>query len=200
MKTSSSRGYTIVELMIVVVIIAIGTVIAAASIMEARKNSMLTDVSREVYNLLETARSRALMRNAAVGIIINNPNPHATTISLSESWDTSCNSIAGFGATPPDPLRTNLLVVDLTTGRWQRVTGANIFTSSLTVNGAPSGAGAALCLNRRGRLLVFSGGNWTNVTGSPAFEIRFQRNDGGVNVGVERIIRMEQGGIARIIQ
>jgi prepilin-type N-terminal cleavage/methylation domain-containing protein len=195
-----NTGYTLVELMIVVVVIAIGGTIAAASIMEAQKNSMLTDVVRETYNLLETARSRALMRNVAMGVIINNANPSSTLISLNESWDTSCNMISGVGAAPPDPVLMGLEIVNLAESRWQKASGSNIVTSGLTVNGGAAGSGATLCINRRGRILMLSGGNWTNVTGTPAFEIRFQRQDSGMAVGVERIVRMEQGGIARIVR
>lgn len=194
------RGYTVVELMIVVVIIAIGSVVAAAAIMESRKNSILTDVVRETFNLLETARSRALMRNVAMGIVIDNSNPYATTISLSESWDTSCNRIAGVGAEAPDPLKTNMIVVNLASPTYQSATGTNVYTKSLIVSGAAAGTGTTLCINRRGRLLVLSGGDWTNVAGTPAFEIHFQRSEGGADVGVERIIRMQQGGIARIVR
>jgi len=188
-----------VELMIVLVIIAIGTAVAAASIMEARKNAILTNVARETYNLLETARSRALMRNVAVGIVVNNAVPTATTLALSESWDTSCNRIAGVGTEPVDPLKTNLLLVDLTTSRYRTVTGANVYTKSLLVNGAAAGS-ATLCINRRGRILMLAGADWVNMTVAPAFEIHFQRRDDGVDVGVEKVVQLQQGGVPRIVR
>jgi prepilin-type N-terminal cleavage/methylation domain-containing protein len=198
-KSTRNRGYTIVELMIVVVIIAIGATMAAASIMEARKNSILTSVARETFNLLETARSRALMRNVAVGIVVNNAVPTATTLALSESFDTSCNRIAGVGTEPIDTLKSNMLILDLTFPRYRTVTGANVYTKSLLINGIAS-AGATLCINRRGRVLMLGGSDWVNITTAPAFRITYQRRDDGIDVGVERIVELQQGGVPRIVQ
>jgi prepilin-type N-terminal cleavage/methylation domain-containing protein len=187
-------GYTLVEMMIVVVIIAIGSAIAAASIIRARKNTLLTDASRETYNILQTARSTALLRNVAIGISIHK-DASAAWMRLDESTTTSCASIAGVA----DPLRYGVMGMSFAEARWHRLGEVHVSMDQLVVDGAGV-ADALLCVNRTGRLLKSMGGGWTYVTGLPALEIRYQLYEGGSPVGVERILRMEQGGTVRIVR
>ena len=196
-KPEFMGGYTIVEMMIVVVIIAIGAMLAATSIIESKKNTLLTDVTRETINVLRTARHRALLRNAAVGIIIDNSSSTTAWIRIDESTDTSCTNIVQ--PADGDLVRFNMMPFTLTAQRWQAIVGANIYMSGLFVGTATTSV-ATLCINRRGRILQNAGGSWVNVLGSPALQIQYQRQDGGVDVGVERVIRMEQGGVARIFR
>ena len=194
-KPKFMGGYTIVELMMVMLIIAIGATIAAASIMESKKNTLLTDVTRETINVLRTARHRALLRNVAIGISIDNTNPTTATVRIDESTDTSCRNIVDNS----NPFLFNIMNMTLSSPRWRGIHGANIYMSGLSVGTAPTPV-ATLCINRRGRILQNAGGAWVNVVGSPAVQIQFQRQDQGVDMGVARIIRMEQGGVARIIR
>ncbi|MFH1437401.1 MAG: prepilin-type N-terminal cleavage/methylation domain-containing protein [Pseudomonadota bacterium] len=194
-KPKFMGGYTIVELMMVMIIIAIGATIAAASIMESKKNTLLTDVTRETINVLRTARHRALLRNVAIGISIINSNPTTATIRIDESTDTSCANIAG----PANAFLYDIMNVTLNAPRWRGISGANIYMSGLSVGNAPTSV-ATLCLNRRGRVLMNAGGAWVNILGTPALEIQYQRQDEGVDMGVARVIRMEQGGVSRIVR
>jgi prepilin-type N-terminal cleavage/methylation domain-containing protein len=188
-------GYTLIEMMIVVVIIAIGSAIAAASIIRTRKNTLLTDASRETYNILETARSTALLRNVAVGITIIR-DPSAAVIRLDESTTTSCGDIVAADDTTG---RYGFMALGFGDPRWHRLGDAHVAMESLQVGGRETGT-AVLCINRTGRLLQFLDGGWTKISGSPALEIRYKLYDGGSAVGVQRILRMEQGGTVRIVR
>jgi prepilin-type N-terminal cleavage/methylation domain-containing protein len=186
-------GYTLIEMMIVVVIIAIGSAIAAASIIRTRKNTLLTDASRETYNILETARSTALLRNVAVGIEIHK-DPIAAYIRLDQSTTTSCADKATSGDL------FGFMQLNFADPRWHRLGDAHVAMESLQVGLVETTGTAKLCINRTGRLLQSSGGGWTKISGSPALEIRYQLYDGGSAVGVQRILRMEQGGTVRIVR
>ncbi len=193
-KMGRNSGYTIVEMMIVVTIIAIGSALAATSIIRARKNTLLTDASRETYNILQTARSTALLRNVAVGISIRKDTV-ASFIRLDESTSTSCSDIAGAA----DSLRYGFMGLSFGESRWNRFGGARVAMESLRIGGEEV-ATASLCVNRTGRLLRFAGGGWNVIGTWPALEIRYQLYDEGGPVGVERVVRMEQGGIVRIVR
>lgn len=192
-KTNGGRGgFTIVELMVVILIIGIISMVAAASIMESRKNTVLTDVVRQTSNILKVARSRALLRNVATRISIDKSDPYRAWMRLDESTSTSCNDFPNAS----DPVRWNILGLNLGDQKWT-VAGARIYMSELTVGGG-NASSVVICMNRRGRVLVQNGPQWTRLVGF--IEIKYQRQEGGVDVGVERVVRLEQGGIARIVR
>jgi|GEM_PF-2666041 len=194
MKMNNKKGYSLFEMMVVVLIIAIGSSLAAASVIKARKNTLLTDAVRETYNILEMARSTALLRNVAVGITFHK-DPTNGWIRLDESTTTSCTNIAG----PADSLRYGFMVLSFADARWTRLGSARVSMIALKIGGADKGD-ARICINRTGRLLEWSGGGWSVIRQSPAVELRYQLFDGGVATGVERIVRLEQGSVVRIVR
>ena len=215
-------GYTLVELMIVVLLIGIISAIAAPALMESRKRSTLGSVPRQTLSLFETARARSLMRNAAMRVVITRGN--VTTpgnIVLHESLNTSCNFFPR-SATDIDrgaDTRWAVMTMDLNTSRYKRV-GIHMSllgygtvkydpSAGRTMTGTLTAASLDLCLNRRGLLLentgTFSNPDWQRINTGGALQdnqvvIGFQRREDGLDVGVERIVLVKQGAVARIMR
>jgi len=216
-----TRGYTIVELMIVVVIIAIMSALALPALMESRKNTRLGELPRITLSIFETARSRALMRNSATRIIITKGTTVAPgSIVMHESLTTSCNM---FPRSATDTLRGassrwSLMSLDINQEPYLRY---GIYMSLLGIGTVTYDAGGRhltgdfgyasmdLCLNRRGLVLqnigTFSTPDWIRmnaggVTTDNQVVIGFQRSDGGLDVGVERVVVVKQGAVARIVR
>jgi prepilin-type N-terminal cleavage/methylation domain-containing protein len=215
-------GYTLVELMIVVLIIGIVSAIAAPALMESRKRSVLGELPRRTLSVFETARTRALMRNAAMRIVITKGDTSTPgNIVLHESLTTSCNWFPR-NATDTDrgaPTRWQLMNVDLNVNRYKQ---HGIYMSLLgfgsveydpsagrSLTGSLNEPGLDLCLNRRGLLLenvgTLSNPDWQRInTGGALVDdqvvIGFQRREGGIDVGVERVVTVKQGAVARVLR
>lgn len=68
MNISKTRGFTIVELMIVVAIIAILATLAAPSFRELLKNNQVAAQNNELVSLINLARSEAVRRSGLVEV------------------------------------------------------------------------------------------------------------------------------------
>lgn len=223
-----SSGYTLVELMIVVIIIAIISALAAPAIMEGRKNSILGEAARRTQEIFETARARALMRNSAMRVTITKGTVGTPgSIWLTESTSNSCRPQGGWPTASDTTGRYHIVGMDLNDKHFKQF---NIYMSELrigsvaydpstgarTVTGTAIGTQLDLCLNRRGRMLRNTGPVtapvWIplNTGGSGCSSwacyqdfqvvIGFQRQDEGVDVGVERLVVMKQGAVSRIVR
>jgi prepilin-type N-terminal cleavage/methylation domain-containing protein len=220
-------GYTLVELMIVVIIIAIISAIAAPAIMEGRKNSVLGEAARRTQEIFETARARALMRNAAMRVVIDKGTVSTPgSIWLTESTSNSCRPQTGWPDASDVTGRYHLQGLDLDDEHFKRF---HIYMSELRIGSVSydpatndksvTGSSANmldLCLNRRGRMLRNTGSYEAPVwiplnTGSGGCSswacyrdfqvvIGFQRQDGGADVGVERLVVVKQGAVSRIMR
>ncbi len=216
-------GYTLVELMIVVLLIGIISAIAAPALMESRKRSTLGSVPRQTLSIFETARARSLMRNAAMRIVVTRGDTTTPgNIVLHESLNTSCNFFPRSATDLERGAETRwaVMTMDLNTERYTRV---GIYMSLLgfgtvkydpaagrTLTGTLTRSSLDLCLNRRGLLLENTGGTFTNpswvrinsggVVQDNQLVIGFQRREDGIDVGVERIVLVKQGAVARIMR
>jgi Tfp pilus assembly protein FimT len=207
--------------MIVVVIIGIMSAIAAPAIMESRKNSRLGEVPRLTLAIFETARTRAMLRNAAQRIVIARGTTETPgSITLHESMTTSCNMFPRSstdtqrGATT----RWEVMKLELNQDRYTRYdiymsllgTGTVSYdTAGRHVTGTLDMASIDLCLNRRGLVLenagTFASPDWIRInTGGATTDsqivLGFQRRDDGLDVGVERVVVVKQGAVARILR
>lgn len=211
-------GYTLVELMIVVLLIGIISAIAAPALMESRKRSTLGSVPRQTLALFETARARSMMRNAAMRIVITRGDVTVPgNILLHESLNTSCNFFPRSATDTARGAETRwaVMTMDLNQARYTRV-GIHMSllgfgtvkydTSGRTMTGTLTAPNLDLCLNRRGTMLVNTGGTFTNPNWTPVggvdpnrqLVIGFQRREDGLDVGVERVVVVKQGAVARI--
>lgn len=66
---SRSTGFTLIELMVTLAVLAVLLMFATPSFIEWRRNTQLTAATNEVVNALAVARSEALKRNTSVDLV-----------------------------------------------------------------------------------------------------------------------------------
>ncbi len=150
----AARGFTILELMVVVAVVAIFAAIAAPSFTEFGRESKLRSKSGELSSDLNFARLEAIKRNARVLVCPKSAsgNTCLTTTNWQNGWvvcydadfDDTCDASA---ATDPNPLK-----VGATTDAALRL---NSTVSLIRFNPVGTSNGAAV--------LTLSG-TWTNST------------------------------------
>ena len=68
LRRRSEKGYTLIELMIVVVLISIGGMIAIPSMKSSQDNARLAGAARAMISILQFARSEAINNNSVVNV------------------------------------------------------------------------------------------------------------------------------------
>jgi len=84
MRASRTAGFTIVELMIVVVLVGVMVSLAAPSMSDLIVRMRLKTAASDLHQSLMYARSEAIMRNAAVQVVPNNASNWALGWSVKE--------------------------------------------------------------------------------------------------------------------
>lgn len=78
--TSRERGFTIIQVLITVAIIAVVSTFGVMAIASARASFRLSGASRELAGYLEKARSNAIRRNDATSVTIVNATSYTVTL------------------------------------------------------------------------------------------------------------------------
>jgi prepilin-type N-terminal cleavage/methylation domain-containing protein len=183
MSQSRQRGFTLIEFMIVVAILAILTALAVPTISGTMGDSRLRDAMNEVRFFLAEARARATERNVAVVVVIDRGAPLGGDFALWEGTSRDCSTV---DTSTPALLGPYVMGTDL---RF-RETGL----SSISMGGTDQGASIDLCIRPDGG--VYLRPAVTPITGPLQF--RFRRYEAASPVGVERILRLNFNGIPRI--
>lgn len=71
---ASTRGFTLIEVMVVVMVLGVLAVISAPYLGDFVLNARLRDASQQLRATLVQARSEAITRNAEVDVVPNSPN------------------------------------------------------------------------------------------------------------------------------
>ena len=220
----SGAGFTIVEMMFVVVIIMVLATVAVPTFMGVNATDRVVKATGEIQRAFELARSRAILKNAAVRIAIHRaPGDVRPNIRVDESPDSSCTGFARIGtrAVNPDANESNAdnlcstwlgteqyrcgvaNVAITSTNAWGGYSEAGITITGIAEGSSSGGTWTAyenivLCVNRRGRLLRLSGTDWIPVTGGIRFQL--DRLEGGSPLGVTKSVFIPQGGISGVIR
>lgn len=221
-------GFTLVELMVVVVMIAILAMLAAPAMRVARDDRAAFDYARQIQQLTSRARTRAAGRGAA-HLVIASPSGARGKVQLWEALDgtaaplgpnpvSSCKG-AGQWAPVPAYVSSNPL------GNVARpVQGVDLDTAGVNVDAdikaqfyisdvanpqdlTPVKRNAfAICVTPSGNVFAAEGSDAsaaiTNMQAQPPFtgiaEVRITRNTGGTAVGISRNVTIAGSAAARI--
>lgn len=226
MRHGSSSGFTIVEMMFVVVIIMVLASLAVPSFVGVGQTDRLVQATGEVQRAFELARTRAVLKNAAMRIrIVMASSDDTPNIRVDESPDSTCNGFQriAVAAVNPDPAeaspaspctawlpaqqnRCGVTNVHITgTKAW-----GGYRETSVTILAVEEGAGAAwvptedplvLCMNRRGRLWRWVGGGWAPIiTGGLRFRLDRRQGTAGPLLNLVKTVEIPQGGISGVMR
>ncbi len=219
-------GFTLIELMIVVVLVSVLAVIAAPAMKVARDDRMAFDYARQIQQMATRAKARAAARGGA-HLLVAGPSGARGRIWLFEALDGTAaplgpnptSSCRGAGQWAPvltyDPNApsTNLIAniiegLELDTPlNVDPDIKASFFT---TLPAAPTVLVAtvafAVCVTPNGTVFAAEGGDVTtaitNMQSRPPFtgiaQVRITRSEGGTPRGLSRNVTLAGGAAARI--
>ena len=168
LRRTRARGFSLLELMVVVVLIGVLAGLAVPSMVRARNDRITFDYARQTSELLHAARARATGRGSAHLVLFNNQVGGGTrgTVFLFEALDGVSAALGG-----PNPL-SSCRNADFTwattyTGGstpQKDATGHAAIIDALNING---GAGSV----QEGEDITMLGYTYTNGTKSPAVNV-----------------------------
>lgn len=220
-------GFSLVEMMFVIVIISIVATVAVPTFLGTTYTDRLSQAAGEIQQVFEKARARALLRNTAIRIRIDrNPTDARANVRIDESPDGTCSGFQRIALRtpppPPDPAeadpyaacstwlateqhRCGLAEVHISgtlAPDFYKATGVTVRNLD---EGAPGGAWTAyeslvVCVNRRGRLLRWTGAGWTPVNGGLRFRLDRREGRAGPFLGLLKEVYIPQGGVSGVMR
>lgn len=203
-------GYTLLELMIVVVIIAVVSALAAPGIVETMRENKVYQGTSDITRMFRQARLEAVSRGTAVAIRFDG-NAGRGRFAMYRSTVSSCR-MTNWMAPVADPLAGTLLTtLDFNRAPYQITGGVDVraeYCPGISVTkacGAPNAGPMWICYAPGGRL-YWRAGDVGNFNDSPAgavngWPFRVARREAGVDTGVARVVFVPfGGGTARVQQ
>jgi len=179
----SRPGYTLMELMLVVILIGIISALALPAIDQSMANTAVSRASTETMVSFRVARTLAAQRGVAVGVNVTADGARQR-VRLDLSTTNLCQNLAACNDTPPSygGINCGVRFVDLTTGQYYR---RNVRVKGIQIGTTTGITDATFCVTPRGKMVRVVGTGTQPLPGP--VEIAFDRlRDDGTPVGVER--------------
>lgn len=193
-STSRSRaGFTLVEMMVVMVIIAMMAALAAPSVVNLIRDRASQKDALELLGILQDAHSRSFGRGVAVRVTYTQRAPAAGPDSINiREMEQDVDGVPG-GDIPS----SKCTVGTLSNVRrfWQPADNERRTEVKLTIAGTTVTDGAApteLCFTPRGRTLLLSAGVWVPLNDAIVFEFEASAT------GTKRFVYLYPSGYAKI--
>jgi len=90
------RGFTLVELMVTVAVLAILLGVAAPSLVDLLRQNRITSVANEVLGLVQYGRSEAIKRASEINLVLNDPGT-AWSATLEAGGGTVIRTVSNIG-------------------------------------------------------------------------------------------------------
>lgn len=202
-------GYTLIELMVVVILVALISALAVPQITQAARNTALVDLQNEVAVAMRKARGMAARNGVAYRIHVNaNPLAKAQLVRIDEGNDATCYDFDACTEVAPayGGAKCGVAAVRVDNAYYQR--NAVKMTLFQTKAGATvySGTGTLdVCVTPFGRVHHLAvGGTCGNCIPTPVVQpvvVAFDRYDPeyvGGPIGVRRCVIMPERGLPRL--
>jgi prepilin-type N-terminal cleavage/methylation domain-containing protein len=220
-------GFTLVELMVVVVLIAVLAMIAAPALRVSRDDRMAFDYARQIQQMSSRAHTRASARGGA-HLIVAGPSGTRGRVWLFEALDnsapplgpnpaSSCRTVgqwadaAAYNPAAPAPSNQVALIeaLDLDTigvNADADIKAAFLVSDPADPNTLVATPAFAICVTPNGSTFAAEGATVgtaiLNMQTRPPFtgvaEVRITRNSGGAPVGISRNVTIAGSAAARI--
>ncbi len=195
---SSRRGFTLLELMVVVLIITIVSSIAIPGVVQRMKTNRTREAAEDLAMVFRQARIRAMGRNSAVLVRYNDA---AGTVELREAIQGATASggvaVAGCERRPESNCRVPANRWNNGNARSQSIEITNYEASGdFTLDGP--GTDIDICFAPSGRSYIRNTAASTTPFAAWTTPVRFDidRNDG---VGIRRSVLLTPSGTARVV-